>query len=63
MPISEKIQEEIEKTGLSSAEMDLLRSILEVEDAGVYRFQQEYDKRIRAHIEALGEENSNGDSD
>ena len=56
MPISEKIQKEIEKVNVSPAEKELLRSILEVEDAGIFRYQQEYEKRIKAHIEQAGKE-------
>ena len=56
MPISQKIIERVEATSVSQDEKKLMMKILEIEDNGVYRFEAEYEKAVKAFIVKRDEE-------
>lgn len=56
MPISQKIIERVEATAVSQDEKKLMMKILEIEDNGVYRFEAEYEKAVKAFITKRDEE-------
>lgn len=56
MPISQKIIERVEATAVSQDEKKLMMKILEIEDNGVYRFEAEYEKAVKAFIVKRDEE-------
>lgn len=56
MPISQKIIERVEATAVSKDEKKLMMKILEIEDNGVYRFEAEYEKAVKAFIAKRDEE-------
>ena len=56
MPISQKIIERVEATTVSPEEQKLMMKILQIEDNGVYRFEAEYEKAVKAFIAKRDEE-------
>ena len=50
MPISQKIIDRVEATTVSPEEKKLMMKILQIEDNGVYRFEAEYEKAVKAFI-------------
>ena len=56
MPISQKIIERVEATTVSPEEQKLMMKILQIEDNGVYRFEAEYEKAVKAFIAKRNEE-------
>ena len=56
MPISQKISDRVEATTVSPEEKKLMMKILQIEDNGVYRFEAEYEKAVKAFIAKRDEE-------
>lgn len=52
MPISENIVERVNNTDASEAEKTLMMEILRIEDKGAFRFEQDYEKAIKAYLAA-----------
>ena len=50
MPISQKIIDRVKATTVSPEEQKLMMKILQIEDNGVYRFEAEYEKAVKAFI-------------
>lgn len=51
MPISKKIQIQVEKSRATPAEKALMMEILQLEDKGSYRYQVEYESLIKKYID------------
>lgn len=56
MPISQKIIDRVKATTVSPEEQKLMMKILQIEDNGVYRFEAEYEKAVKAFIAKRDEE-------
>lgn len=56
MPISQKIIERVKACAASPEEQKLMMKILQIEDNGVYRFEAEYEKAVKAFIASKDEE-------
>ena len=52
MPISQKIKDQIKKTKATKREKELMLELLEIEDQGTYRYEAEYEKKIRNFIQS-----------
>lgn len=51
MPISEKIQKQIEKAEATPTEKGLMMEILQLEDKGSFRYRAEYESLIKKYID------------
>lgn len=56
MPISQKIIDRVKATTVSREEQELMMKILQIEDNGVFRFEAEYEKAVKAFIAQRDEE-------
>lgn len=56
MPISQKIIDRVKATTVSLEEQKLMMKILQIEDNGVFRFEAEYEKAVKAFIAKRDEE-------
>lgn len=56
MPISKKIIDRVKATTVSPEEQKLMMKILQIEDNGVFRFEAEYEKAVKAFIAKRDEE-------
>lgn len=56
MPISQKIIDRVEATTVSPEEKKLMMKILQIEDNGIFRYEAEYEKAVKAFIAKRDEE-------
>ena len=56
MPISQKISDRVEATTVSPEEKKLMMKILQIEDNGIFRYEAEYEKAVKAFISKRDEE-------
>ena len=62
MPISQIILNKIMTSDVDDKQKELMRQILDVEDAGIYQYKSEYKKLLKNYI-ANEENGDNGHSD
>ena len=56
MPISQKIIDRVKATTVSPEEQKLMMKILQIEDNGIFRYEAEYEKAVKAFIAKRDEE-------
>ena len=56
MPISQKIIDRVEAKTVSPEEKKLMMKILQIEDNGIFRYEAEYEKAVKAFIAKRDEE-------
>lgn len=63
MPISNKILNLIRESDATDDQKQLLIHILEIEEKGVFRFKECYEKIIKDYLDAIKEKDNNGSTD
>ena len=62
MPISQIILNKIVSSNVDDKQKDLMRQLLDIEDAGIYQYKSEYKKLLKSYI-ANEDHRENGHSD